>query len=57
MNTLSAYTDVYDVAALAISSIETDLDACGLRLDPSSGEALRHALEAILRLAEVQEVA
>jgi hypothetical protein len=56
MATLATYTDVYDVAALAISSIETDLDACGLRLDPGSGEALRHGLEAILRLAQVELV-
>lgn len=54
---LYRYDDVYDVAADAVRCIDARLERRGLQLEPAAGEALRTALEGVLRLAEVQEVA
>jgi inhibitor of KinA sporulation pathway (predicted exonuclease) len=47
--------DVYDAASDAIRAINARLGRRGLQLEGASFEALRDALTAALRLAEVEE--
>jgi hypothetical protein len=51
---LPRYCDVYDIAALVVGAIDSHLTARGMQLEPTGGEALRHALESILRLMQVE---
>ena len=54
MANLAEHTDVHDLAGLAVHSIDLCIAGNGLKLNPSAKEAIEHALEAILRLAEVE---
>lgn len=51
---LYRYDDVYDVAADAVCCIDARLQRRGLQLESTAGEALRTALEGVLKLAEVE---
>lgn len=51
---LSRHCDVYDLAALVVGSIDSDLASRGMQLDPMGSEALRHALESMLQLMQVE---
>ena len=51
---LCRYDDVYDLAADAVRCIDARLYRLGLQLEPNVGEALRHTLEGLLNMAEVE---
>ena len=51
---LCRYDDVYDLAADAVGCINARLWGRGLQLEPNAGEALRHTLEGLLNMAEVE---
>lgn len=51
---LYRYDDIYDAAADAVGCIDARLHRRGLQLEPSASEALRHSLESILHLMQVE---
>ena len=51
---LYRYDDVYDAASGLVSGINARLHRRGLQLEPTAAYNLRHTLEGVLHLMEVQ---
>ena len=51
---LRQWDDVYDIAADALCCINANLQRTGMQLDSTAGEALRTALEGMLKMAKME---
>ena len=51
---LASYVDAYDLSSGLTGFIDVHLHNRGMQLEPSSSEKLRHILQELLQLVEVQ---